>query len=257
MRVLLLGNMQSNFIYWLQKIYWRVTLLFKHDRKRYLSLYHHLGIMAKDTLYYDVALSHKSKSIHINGRRMNNERLEFLGDAVLSMVVADYLFKHYQHAHESMLTSSRAKIVNRQHLNKTALEMNIEKMMRKDTTLFSLQSNVYGNSLEALIGAIYMDRGYKTSYQYIYKHIIKSPEYLDSLIQKETNYKARLLEWCQKNKKAYRYEVVSEKLDAYFQSIFEVQILINDEPFGQGTGHSKKEAEQHAAEEAMKRIDSL
>lgn len=249
--------MQSNLSYWLQKIYWGVMLLFKKDRKRYLSLYHNLGILANDILYYDVALSHKSKSIILDGRRMNNERLEFLGDAVISMVVGDYLFKHYQHASESMLTSSRAKIVNRQNLNKIALEMNIEKMIRKDDTLFSLQSNVYGNTLEALVGAIYLDKGFKNSYQYIYKHLIKSPAYLDSIIQKETNHKAKMLEWCQKNKKSYRYELLSEMQDAFSQPTFEIRVLIDNEPYGQGVGHSKKEAEQHAAEEAMKRIESM
>ena len=232
-------------------------LLFKRDRKRYLSLYHNLDILANDILYYDVALSHKSKSIIRNGRPMNNERLEFLGDAVISMVVGDYLFKHYQNDSESMLTSNRAKIVNRQNLNKIALEMGIEKMMRKDAMLLSLHSNVYGNTLEALIGAIYLDRGYKNSYRYIYKHIIKSPAYLESVIQKETNHKAKMLEWCQKNKKSYRYELLSEKQDAFSQTIFEIQIFIDDEPYGQGLGHSKKEAEQHAAEEAMKRIENM
>lgn len=257
MRVLLLGNMQSNLNYWLQVIYWRVKLLFKHDKKRYLSLYHNLGIMANDILYYDVALSHKSKSIYLNGRRMNNERLEFLGDAVLSMAVADYLFKHYQKAKESMLTSSRAKIVNRQNLNKIAIDMNIQKMMRKDNTLFSLKSNVYGNTLEALLGAIYLDRGYNASCQYIYKHIIKNPKYIESVIRKETNHKAKILEWCQKNKKSHFFELLSEKQDAYSQIVFEVQILIDGEPYGIGSGHSKKEAEQHAAEEALKRIENL
>ena len=232
-------------------------LLFKRDRKRYLSLYHNLDILANNTLYYDVALSHKSKSIIRNGRPMNNERLEFLGDAVISMVVGDYLFKHYQNDSESILTSNRAKIVNRQNLNKIALEMGIEKMMRKDATLFSLHSNVYGNTLEALIGAIYLDRGYKNSYRYIYKHIIKSPAYLESVIQKETNHKAKMLEWCQKNKKSYRYELLSEMQDAFSQTVFEIQILIDDEPYGHGLGHSKKEAEQHASEEAMKRIESI
>lgn len=255
MRVLLLGNMQSKFSYFLQQLYWKVGLLFKKNRKAYLSLYHQLGIMANNIKYYKLALRHKSKSIIFHdGRRLNNERLEFLGDAVVNMAVADYLFKHYKNAPEGMLTTMRTKLVNRQYLNKIAIEQNLDKLIRMEKRVFSPQNNVYGNSLEALVGAIYLDKGYKTSSQLIVKWLIKNPEYLNNIIQTETNHKAKLLEWCQKYNHKLSFNIISETKDKQNYMQFEIEVLVNDTAYGRGTGYSKKEAEQHACEEALKHI---
>ena len=255
MRVLLLGNMQSKLSYLLQKTYWKVRLLFKHDRKAYLSLYHHLGIMAGHIKFYQVALSHKSRSIiDENGQKLNNERLEFLGDSVLSMAVADYLFTQYKDAPEGILTTMRTKLVNRQYLNNIALELHIDELVRKEKMVISPKNNVFGNSLEAIIGAIYLDKGYRASKQFAVKWIIKNPAYLDALIHTETNHKARLLEWSQKNKKNVQFKLVSETKDENSYSLFEIEVYIDDALYGQGSGRSKKEAEQHACEEALQQI---
>ena len=257
MRVSSLGNMQSKFVYLLQWTYWKVRLLFKHDRKSYLSLYYHLGIMANNIKLYQVALSHKSKSIvDENGHKLNNERLEFLGDAVLSMSVADYLFKHYKDEAEGMLTTTRTKLVNRQYLNKIALELHINQLIRKEKGVVSPKNNLLGNSLEAIIGAVYLDRGYKASCQFVVKWLIKSPEYLSMIVQTETNHKAKLMEWCQKNRKMVLFSIISETRDENSNVQFESEVYVNDDLYGIGSGHTKKEAEQHASEQALKKINT-
>ncbi|MBQ6746629.1 MAG: ribonuclease III [Bacteroidaceae bacterium] len=249
--------MQSKLSYLLQWTYWKVRLLFKHDRKAYLSLYHHLGIMANNIQLYHVALSHKSMSIiDENGHKLNNERLEFLGDAVLSMSVADYLFKHYKNAPEGMLTTTRTKLVNRQYLNKIALELHFDQLIRKEKAVVSPKNNLVGNSLEAIIGAIYLDRGYRISSQFVVKWLIKNPDYLSIIVHTETNHKARLLEWCQKNKKLVLFNLISETRDENSYARFEMEVYVDDKLCGQGSGRNKKEAEQHACEQALKQINN-
>lgn len=256
MRVLLSRNMQSKFSYLLQQTFWKVRLLFKHDREAYLSLYHNLGIMANVIQYYQVALSHKSMSImDDNGRKLNNERLEFLGDAVLGMATADYLFVHYKDAPESMLTTTRTKIVNREYLNKIAVEMHIDQLMRKERTVVTPKNNLYGNTLEAIIGAIYLDKGYRASAQFVEKWLIKTPEYMDKIIHTETNYKARLLEWCQKNKKPIQFQLVSETKNENGHVLFEMEVYVDYILCGHGKGRSKKEAGQHACKNALLHLD--
>jgi len=234
---------------------WQIRLLFKKDKKSYLSLYQNLGITPNKIIYYEVALSHKSMSfVDANGHKMNNERLEFLGDAVLSMVVADILFKHFKDAPEGMLTVTRASIVKRQNLNNVAIEMGINNLLKKKVQICSLHNNVYGNTLEALIGAIYLDKGYKESYRYIEKHIIKDFKHLDDISHSDFNYKSKLLEWCQKYKRTLRFEPISESVDAHHILIFEVEVLIDDVAYGNGIGHSKKEAEQKASKMAYYKL---
>lgn len=258
MRVLLLRNMQSKIPYLLRWTYWKVRLLFKHDREAYLSLYHQLGIMADDIQLYKFALSHKSKPIvDVNGHKLNNERLEFLGDAVLSMSTANYLFIHYKDAHEGMLTTTRTKIVNRKYLNKIALELQIDQLLRKERTVISPKNNLYGNTLEAIIGAIYLDRGYKTSSKFVEKWLIKSPENMYEIIHTETNHKARLLEWCHKKKKPILFIVASQTKDVNNHILFEMEVYINHEFYGRGIGRSKKEAEQQACEMALHHLKDL
>lgn len=252
MRVLLLRNMLSKFSYLLQLTYWKVRLLFKHDRKSYLSLYHHLGIMANVIRIYQVALSHKTMSIICeNGRKLNNERLEFLGDAVIGMVTAEYLFIHYKNAPEGMLTAARIKIVNRQYLNKIAIELHIDQLVRKERTVVTPLNNLYGNTLEAIIGAIYLDKGYRESARFVEKWLIKTPEHLDEIVHTETNHKARLLERCQKNRNSIQFKLVSETKDENSHVLFEMEVYVDDELCGHGKGRSKKEAEQHACEMAL------
>lgn len=248
--------MQSKLSYLLHQILWKVGLLLKNDRKAYLYLYRHLGIKAGNILFYQVALSHKSRSIvDEKGHRLNNERLEFLGDAVISMAVADYLFKHYKRAREGMLTTTRTKLVNRQYLNMIAIELHLDQHIRKEKTVISTNNNVYGNTLEAIVGAIYLDKGYRVSCQYVEKWIIKNPDYLDEIIHTETNPKARLLEWGQKNKIQPQFDQLTETKDENFITHFEVDVYIDGKVCGHGVGRSKKEAEQHASEVALRNLN--
>lgn len=257
MLVLLLGNMQSKLSNLLQQTYWKVSLLFKQDRKTYLSLYHHLGIMPNNIHIYRVALCHKSRPIYDStGRKLNNERLEFLGDAVINMSVADYLFTHCKNAREGLLTTTRTKLVNRQYLNKIAIGLHIDQLIIKEKKVVSTKNNVSGNTLEAILGAVYLDRGYRASSQLAEKWLIKNPEYLDTIINTETNHKARFIEWCQKNGKKRYFKLVSETIEnkKYFR--FEVEAYVDDVCYGHGAGHSIKEAEQHASKEALKQINA-
>ena len=254
-RVLLLGNMLSKISYLLQQTYWKVRLLFKNDRKVYLSLYHHLGIMANNIKFYQIALSHKSMSmIDKEGHRLNNERLEYLGDSVISMAVADYLFSHYKEASEGMLTTTRSKLVNRKYLNNIAFEQHIDCFIRKGKSVVSPNNNVYGNTMEAIMGAIYLDRGYRTSCEFVEKWIIKNPEHMDVIIYTETNPKARLMEWGQKNKMQLFFYFLPETRDKEHHPHFEVDVFINGIVSGHGSGRTKKEAEQNASEEALRNI---
>ena len=211
--------------------------------------------MANDIKLYRVALSHKSMSIKDGkGHKLNNERLEFLGDAIINMSVAHHLFSYFKDAPEGLLTMTRTKLVNRQYMNKTAIELHIDQLIRKEKNVVSPQNNLFGNSLEAIIGAIYLDRGYRISNQFVVKWLIKSPEHLNEIVHTETNHKARLIEWCQKNGKYYSFKLVSEKKDDRKHILFEVEAFVDDVYYGRGIGRTIKEAEQHASEEALHQI---
>ncbi|MCR4765855.1 MAG: ribonuclease III [Bacteroidaceae bacterium] len=239
----------------LQLTYWKVSLLFKKDRKTYLSLYHNLGIMPNNPMLYQVALRHKSMPIIDNeGRIHHNERLEFLGDAIISLSVADYLLTHYKDAPEGMLTITRTKLVNRQYLNSIALELQINSLIQKKGRVISPKNNLYGNTLEAIIGAMYLDKGFKASRDLVVKWLIKSPEHIEKIISTENNYKARLTEWCQKNKSYLYFNLLPIKRGEHNEIIFEIWVYINNKFYSYGKGKSKKEAEQEACKKALEII---
>lgn len=185
---------------------------------------------------------------------MNNERMEFLGDAVLDAIVADIVYQHFQNKREGFLTNTRSKIVQRETLNRVAVELGLDKMVVYSAKLNSHNNHMYGNALEALIGAIYLDKGYDTCYRFIRDVIIKKYIDLDNIAKKEVNFKSSLIEWSQKNKLEISFELIESFTDNDGNPVFQTGVFLADEQIGVGIGYSKKESQQNAAKMAVKKL---
>jgi ribonuclease-3 len=220
-----------------------------------LSLYKLLGFYPNDAAIYEQAFLHKSSSIEAdNGKWLNNERLEFLGDAVLDAVVADILYKHFPNRREGYLTNTRSKIVQRENLNRIAVKLGLHKMVIYSTKLSSHNNHLYGNALEALIGAIYLDRGYRKCYHFIDRMIIRKHINLDSIARKEVNFKSSLIEWSQKNKLEIFFDLIESFTDNDGNPVFQSGVTLLNRQIGIGIGYSKKESQQNAAKMAIKKL---
>lgn len=237
------------------KITDRIRLLFRKDRESYLRFYKMLGFYPKDISIYEQALLHKSSSVKSEkGRLLNNERLEFLGDAILDAVVADIVYKKFEGKREGFLTNTRSKIVQRETLNRLATQIGLDKLIKYSTRQSSHNSYMCGNAFEALVGAIYLDRGYRAC-KYFMEHRIIGPYInLEKISRKEVNFKSKLIEWSQKNHFEIDFELLTQSHDQGYSPTFESQVLIEGIPGGRGTGYSKKESQQMAAHEALHKI---
>ncbi len=181
----------------------------------------------------------------------NNERLEFLGDAVLSTIIADYLFKRYPYKGEGFLTEMRSKMVNRQQLNDIALKMGIKKLtFYNKFDNFLKASQIFGNTLEALVGAVYLDKGYKKTQHWIIKQIVLPYVFVDDLEQIDINLKNRLIGWASRNGKKLEFETIQEKLEGN-RRIFTIAVVLEGNILSQGKGYNKKDASQVAAQSAI------
>lgn len=231
-----------------------IKLLFHPKRELFVSLKNVLDFYPNDLKYYEKAFIHKSASVtDENGRIINNERLEFLGDAVLDSVIADYLFKHFPEEKEGFLTKMRSKIVNREFLKELAQKIGITQFVVSNTQ-FIQRTDIYGDTFEAIIGAIYLDKGYRFTGNYIKKLIQQNYINLDELQEIETNFKSKLIEWGQKHKKMISF-YTQELNDIRDKSAtFISQVKIEDEVYGEGKGKSKKEAEQNASEKGFLKL---
>lgn len=184
------------------------------NKEPYSSLYKILGFYPDNIHLYEQAFHHKSSSIESSdGRWLNNERLEFLGDAILDAVVADIVFNHFQNKREGFLTNTRSKIVQRDTLNRVAVELGLEKMVVYSAKVNSHNNYMYGNALEALIGAIYLDQGYEVCYNFIQNVLIKKYVNLETIARKEVNFKSSLIEWSQKNKLEISFDLIESFTD--------------------------------------------
>ncbi|MBQ2483963.1 MAG: ribonuclease III [Muribaculaceae bacterium] len=234
-----------------------IKLLFVKDKELYVFIRGITGFYPHDIAPYQLALVHRSKPIQLpDGRWTNNERLEYLGDAVLDLVVADYLYHHFPHKHEGFLTSTRAKIVQRESLNRIGRELRIDTHVRASSHSSSHNSYICGNALEALVGAIYIDQGYGTCRSFIIDRIIKQHFDLEDLIKTEQNYKSRLIEWTQKYHVSIDFELVDTYNDAENNPIFKTAVLLGGIFVADGTGYSKKESHQNASRQALERINN-
>ena len=249
----------------LAKIINSVKFLFlsSSEKELYAAIYGILGVWPRNIKYYKIALMHKSLGHRdINpktkrlGRRISNERLEFLGDAILDAVVGDLVFRRYKGKPEGFLTNTRSKLVQRETLGRLAQEMGLTKLIMASGR--SVQHNNYmgGNAFEALVGALYLDRGYDACMTFWNQRVMGKYLNADKIAYKEKNFKSKLLEWSQKNKVQLEYQMISQTQDENGSPVFEYAVVLNGIVCSDGEGYSKKEAQQNASEKTLNMLRS-
>lgn len=205
---------------------------------------------------YKLAFRHKSQAIELNnGSRVSNERLEYLGDAILSAVVADHLFKMFPYKDEGFLTEMRSRIVSRVQLNKLSQKMGIDTLITANTENNNVYRSMKGDAFEALIGAIYLDKGYNFTRQIIIEKIIKQHFDLQDLENNNTNYKSRIIEWSQREKRSVEFVILNEVGHGYNKQ-YVVDVLVDKISLGKGRDYSIKGAEQDAAMKALLQLET-
>ena len=213
-----------------------------------------LGFTPDNISLYKTALTHRS--VRENADE-NNERLEYLGDAVLSALIADYLFMRYPYREEGFLTEMRSKMVNRQQLNEIALRMGLKKITLYNKSDGSLKiSQIFGNTLEALVGAIYLDRGYKKTAKWVTDRIILPHMFIDDLELLEINHKNKLYGWANKNGKVLEFETIEEKVENG-RRLFTIAAVVDGNKIAEGKAFNKKDASQIAAQMAVAMLGIL
>ena len=212
----------------------RIKLLFRKDKELYSCLYRILGFYPKRIDYYKIALTHKSQVYRTKqGLALNNERLEFLGDAVLETVVSDIVYRQFVRKDEGFLTTTRSKVVQRETLNRVAIEMKLDRLVRSVANSASAHNNyMYGNAFEALVGAIYLDQGFGRCLWFFRHRVLGKYVDLSSMARHEVN----------------------ETVEGSNSPVFRSEVILERIPAGRGEGYSKKESQQNAAKEALDRI---
>ena len=235
-----------------------VRLLLRKDKEPYLRLYHIMGFYPHDLSLYRVALMHRSTtSTNRKMRHLNNERLEFLGDAILGAVVADIVYDRYQKQQEGFLTTLRSKIVKRETLNDLAVKIGLDKLVIHSERMISAHNNyMNGNAFEAFIGAIYLDRGYDYCMYFLKDRILQNYIDIDRMSTKEENFKSKIIEWCQHYQCLFDFVVTDEKMESGNAPKFFSEVRIEGVVCGKGVGYSKKESHQSAAQQAYKKVQS-
>ncbi|HPW61963.1 MAG TPA: ribonuclease III [Cyclobacteriaceae bacterium] len=219
----------------------------KEDKKLVTAIKTIAGFTPSNLALYKLATLHSSRSKEKDGFRESNERLEYLGDAILGATVADYLFKRYPFKDEGFLTEIRSRIVNRESLNHLARKVGVAAIVQFDHKNAQLHQVILGNALEALVGAIYLDKGYLRTKKFVIDKLIQPYFDLEVVVNSNSNHKSKVIEWAQRNGKEIRFEVTDVKKGRNSKE-FTAQVIIGDQPFGQGFGFTKKKAEQDAAE---------
>ena len=228
------------------------------DKAFFNRLREEFGIKAKRLDLYNIAVIHKSASTIVsNGKRVNNERLEYLGDAVLDTIVTDFLFTNFPNKDEGFLTKMRSRIVSRQSLNAIALAIGLDKIVVTQTNNHLAHKHIFGDALEAFVGAIFLDKGYAYTARWVTKHILANHVNLNELQATENDHKSKIIELAQK----FKYDICFESQECDTSKgqspLFEAKLFLNQKLMGNGFGTSKKEAEQNAAMVALKRIDII
>ena len=240
----------------IKKIYKEIRAIPRKGKEPYLTFYNIVGFYPHDISLYQQAVAHKSSSIRLNnGKWVNNERLEFLGDAILDAIIADILYKKFENKKEGFLTNMRSRIVQRETLNKLGLELGLDKLLVSSTRNVAHNTNMFGDALEALIAAIYLDQGYRVAKKFVFDTLIKEHLDIENVVKNEVDFKSRLIEWGQKIKVEVRFDVVKSYYDENHNPIFHSSVFISDVEIATGVGYTKKESHQKAAEQALKLID--
>lgn len=230
---------------------WRILKIPKiktaNDQKLIRAIQNIAGITPSNLALYKLATVHSSiAKENDHGYKESNERLEYLGDAILGAAVADYLFKKFPFKPEGFLTEIRSRIVNREALNQLARKIGVANIVQFDHKNSHLQQVILGNTLEAIVGAIYLDKGYLRTRKFVVDKLI-SPNYdLDDLVNSNSNFKSKIIEWAQREGKDVRFEIINVKKTKNHKE-FTAQVIVNNDAMGTGYGNSKKKAEQDAA----------
>ena len=233
----------------------RIKLPFRKEKELFSALYDIFGFYPHNIDYYKTALMHKSmRSRNEKGRPVNNERLEFLGDAVLDSVVGHIVYNHFEGKREGFLTNTRSKIVQRETLNRLAEEMGINRLIQFSRTNTSHNNYMGGNAFEALVGAIYLDRGYDACMRFMEKRILAQLINIDKVAYKEVNFKSKLIEWSQKNKVKLEFQLVRSDKDKDGNPTFCYKVVLEGVEGDSAIGYSKKESQQQASRMTLSRL---
>lgn len=226
------------------------------DKREFASrLRKSLGFRPGNLRIYEIAFIHRSASFTLpDGNKVNNERLEFLGDAVLDTILSDYLFEKFPDASEGFMTKIRSRIVNRDVLNQLAISMGINDILVSNVSTVNSTRNLFGNALEALIGAVFLDKGFEKTKKLFIRNVCKKYLDLNDIVNHDTDYKSLVFEWVQKHKSNLIFTYKEEYDFNLKKSVFSTTLYIDKAEFGTGQGVSKKEAEQEASGKAWERL---
>jgi len=235
----------------------RINGTYLVDKREFSSrLKEILGFRPGNLKLYEIAFIHRSATFTLpDGKKVNNERLEFLGDAILDAILSDYLFEKFPDANEGFLTKIRSRIVKRDVLNQLAISMGINKILISNISSVNLTKNLFGDAFEALIGAVFIDKGFKKTKKLFLKNVLNKYLDLNLIVKTDTDYKSMVFEWVQKKRSNLIYTYNEEYDFSTKKSIFSTILIIDKVEMGRGQGSSKKEAEQEAANQAWKRLN--
>jgi len=222
---------------------------FGTDKEFYRSIDDLFGFVPHNIELYKLALIHRSASLVLeDGRTVNNERLEFLGDAVIEAVTSDYLYIEFPDCDEGFMTKLRSKIVSRQSLNAIARSIGLDRCLIVDANnSTAAQKHIFGDAFEAMMGAIYLDQGYNFVNRLLINRLYRDHLSLEELTESENDFKSRLIEWSQKNHHTIRFHTQRQEHSSSNRPLFRSTVLIDNIEVGHGSGESKKEAEQQAS----------
>ena len=233
----------------------RIKLPFRKEKELYVALYNIIGFYPRDISLYKLALMHKSMyKRNAKGKPVNNERLEFLGDAVLDAAVGDIVYRHFPGKREGFLTNTRSKLVQRETLGRLAQEMGITQLILSSGRSMSHNSYMGGNAFEALVGALYLDRGYDACMQFLQKRILNQMINIDKVAYKEVNFKSKLIEWAQKNRVRLDFRLVEQHKDNNGSPVFTYMVEMEGVDGCDATGYSKKESQQMASKRTLEKL---
>lgn len=236
----------------LRDLRYRIKLFSTPRKEFYAFLKATTGFSPLKLRLYDLAFIHRSASYNdIMGQPVNNERLEYLGDAVLGTIVADYLYNRFPRRDEGFLTQMRSRIVNRSFLTQLTFKLGLNRFVNSNTNSVNDSSHIYGDVFEALVGAIYLDTGYQGAKHFLIKKVLSVHVNIEELEHSDNNYKSQLIEWGQKNKRDVEFDTRENSESGHHHLPFISVIRIDGQIVGTGEGYSKKEAQQNSACKAL------